>query len=80
MVQQAANSSSANPFGYIMRGSPGPRSERRDHVQLPELFLDRHRVHQCIVASHLSPCRVLRGDGFNPLFLLDHEIATSGTV
>ena len=24
--------------------------------------------------------RVLRGDGFSPLFLLDHEIATSGTV
>ena len=52
-VEQVSNPSGSDPFMQVVKlAGAGDDTRRGDHVELPDLFLDRHRRQQLIDASH----------------------------
>ena len=52
-VEQVADPPGPNPLLQVAKlAGAGDHAGRRDHVELPDLFLERHRREQCIDASH----------------------------
>ena len=53
VIEQASDPPCPNPFMDVAElARTGDRQSGGDHVQLPDLFLDRHRCEQRIDASH----------------------------
>jgi hypothetical protein len=52
-VEQVSNPPGSNPFVQVVKlAGAGDYPRRGDHVELPDLFLERHHRQQLIDASH----------------------------
>jgi hypothetical protein len=52
-VEQVTDSPRSNPLLQVSKlAGTGNHAGRSDHIELPDLFLERHLLEQCVDASH----------------------------
>ena len=70
VIEQASNPPGSNPFVNVAELAwAGHRQSGGDHVQLPDLFLDRHHREQRIDASHTLALSCAAGGWSRPTIL-----------
>ena len=52
-VEQVSDPAGSNPLLQVSKlAGTGNHAGRSDHIELPDLFLERHLLQQCVDASH----------------------------